>query len=75
MHVYEFLVLIAYAQNMCTCFNAHAVIFSEARSLNCGQSLHLHSYFVYARLWRVCPGLPEHSLLDNAISKKRSCAG
>ena len=55
--------------------NAHAGVYSEARCLNNGLSLHLHLYLVYASNKAlislcICPDLPEHSLLTDAISTK-----
>ena len=70
--------LVAYVQ--IPHFNAHAVIFSEAGSLNVSLSRYIHPYFVYtdsegtdesARLHM----LADPSLLNNSISTKISCDG
>ena len=57
--------------------NTDANVSSRARGLKFGLSLHLHPYFMCAvkALLSLCICLPEHSLPNNAISNKISCAG
>ena len=55
--------------------NTHADVSSRTRGLNFNQSLYLHAFFVCASKegplsLHICAGLPESSLLDNAIIPK-----
>ena len=59
-------VLITYVKTPLRLINAHADIFSIARSLNFGLSLHLHPFFVYAS----SEGFGESAHIADAISIK-----